>query len=401
MSSHKGWSVRERVPGTFQARAWDPKAKKYKTETYQDRLSAEKWAKQEHARLVLQQSTAERSRTSLRSVADEYLDDLKLHNASEEHMAQMRYVVAEAIAAGVTDLAANDIVRRTRIVLLGLKTKRKVDASDTTRNNFLKQLRTLGNFAATHGAIVRNPFKLLKFITVPETLKEVFSIDELRQLVDPKNADHSFYRPFCAMIYTGFRLREMTNMEWPWFMWDAQRIRLSFAKKARAVAGTSATTAWKTKSRRERITRLASEFAAIMKPAPGETPTGLVFPDLKPMGTRPLQARFDSFLRHSGLEVKGRTPHSCRHTWTCLMLASGENEILVQQYAGHSQKEMTAHYAQSQEEFRVQVAREGWARGELSLMAPPVEATPKAKPAKSVAATEPIPGPGSAVAIAQ
>ncbi len=32
---------------------------------------------------------------------------------------------------------------------------------------------------------------------------------------------------------------------------------------------------------------------------------------------------------------------------------------------------MTAHYAQSQEEYRVQVAREGWARGELSLMKSP------------------------------
>ncbi len=337
MSSHKGWAVRERSPGKFQARAWDPRAHKYATETKADRASAETWAKEEHAKLVLRQATADRSRTSLRAIADEYLDDLKLHNASEEHMAQMRYVVNATIAGGITDLAASDIAKRTRALLLGLKTLRGTEASDTTRNNFLKQLRTLGNFAVLHGSVMRNPFKLISFITVEETLKEVFAIDEVRLAVDPKNADHDFYRPFCAMIYTGFRLREMANMEWGWINWDAQRIRLSFERKARASVGTTAAKVWKTKSRRERITRLAAEFATVMKPAEGDIPTGLVFPSLKAMGTRSLQERFNRFLRHCGVEVKGRTPHSCRHTWTCLMLASGENEILVQQYAGHSQ----------------------------------------------------------------
>lgn len=379
MASHKGWAVRERVPGVFQARAWDPNVRKYTTETYRDRGEAEAWAKAEHARFVLGQASATPKRTLLRTVADEYLADLLLHNASEPHMAQMRYVVDAAIAAGINDLAAPDLVSRTRGVLLGLKTLRGADASDTTRNNFLKHLRTIGNFAALHGSLAKNPFALLKYIAVPSTLKEVFTIDELRKLVDQKHANHPFYRPFCSMIYTGFRLREMTNMEWPWIMWDAQRIRLSFAMKARATAGASASVQWMTKSRRERITRLCAEYAKLMKPA-GEIPTGHIFPDLVDKGTRPLQDRFDSFLRHCGVEVLGRTPHSCRHTWTCLMLASGENEILVQQYAGHSQKEMTAHYAQSQEEYRVQVAREGWARGELALMKAPKSPTVIAGP---------------------
>ncbi len=50
-----------------------------------------------------------------------------------------------------------------------------------------------------------------------------------------------------------------------------------------------------------------------------------------------------------------------------MMLASGENEILVQQYAGHDDKAMTKHYARQQDSYRVQIARAGWERGELRL----------------------------------
>ncbi len=49
------------------------------------------------------------------------------------------------------------------------------------------------------------------------------------------------------------------------------------------------------------------------------------------------------------------------------MLASGENQILVQQYAGHADSEMTSHYALSQDAFRGRVRKAGWEPGELRL----------------------------------
>jgi integrase len=124
--------------------------------------------------------------------------------------------------------------------------------------------------------------------------------------------------------------------------------------------------------KRARVTRLMEEFAEAIKWQALRI-QGPVFPQYRDMPNWQFQAAFESYLAHCGIMAltpqakKKRTPHSTRHTWTCLMLASGENEILVQHYAGHTQKEMTGYYARQQDIFRRQVEKAGWPKGELRL----------------------------------
>jgi integrase len=370
-----GWYIRER-DGKLVAHAKDPHSHAYKAKTFlgTERAEAEKWAQDEAARMRLDTpKPVKLSLTSFRGISAAFMDALKLSRASDGHTAQVQAAIDATLEFGITDLAATDIVAETVKLLLSLKRQSGLPASDASRNNFLKHLRTIGNFAVRRRHIGHNPFQEVDYIPLTIELKEVFALDELRRILKPENASHPFYRQFASMAYTGFRLHEMVNLDWSWFMWDAKRIRMVIEKKDRARPGLNTVTPWQPKNKRARITRLMEEYAEIMQPKGATTlhATGPVFPDLKNYSNKALQSGFESLLKHAGVTVRGLTPHSCRHTWTALMLASGENEMLVQQYAGHSQKEMTAHYAQSQEEFRVQVAREGWARGELSLIAPP------------------------------
>lgn len=387
-----GWYIRERG-GKLVAHAKAPGAHVYKAKTFEghERGEAEKWAQDECARLRLEKPAAPAQVTSFKGISSAFMDALKLSRASDGHTAQVQAAIDATMAFGITDLAAPDIVAQTVKLLLSLKRQNGEAASDASRNNFLKHLRTIGNFAVRRRHMTYNPFLEVDYIPLTVELKEVFALNDLRTILKPENASHPFYRPFASMAYTGFRLHEMVNMDWSWFMWDAKRIRMVIEKKDRARPGLNTVTPWRPKNRRARVTRLMDEYAEIMRDDDDKVIhlTGPVFPELKNLSNKALQRGFESLLRHAGVTVRGLTPHSCRHTWTALMLASGENEMLVQQYAGHSQKEMTAHYAQSQEEFRVQVSREGWARGELSLIAPPqctnVAPNPTVSPASGVA----------------
>ena len=176
-------------------------------------------------------------------------------------------------------------------------------------------------------------------------------------------------------------------MNWSWFAWKDDVIAIQSSRKARANLGT---TDLRTKTSRGRLTRLMHEFADIMRAdlKPGEEPpkTGPVFPEYAAMDNKSKSRRFDAYLTHCGVPVEdnghSRTPHSCRHTWTCLMLASGENEMLVKQYAGHSEKEMTEHYAEQQERFRKRVRAEEWEPGELRLQ-PPSDGVDEPSPAET------------------
>lgn len=76
---------------------------------------------------------------------------------------------------------------------------------------------------------------------------------------------------------------------------------------------------------------------------------------------------FDRFLRHVGIEKKGRSTHSLRHCYAGIMTATGEPTAMVQAYMGHSQSDMTRHYAQIAARYRGDV--DVWSRGCLQLLA--------------------------------
>lgn len=382
--NQESWGFIRPRGGKLLAHALDPHTHTYRAKTFpgDQGAQAEAWAKDMHSKLRLKiETTAKGAATqtqsvaSLRSIADAFFAALDLAKGSEVYRAQVGRTIDHAVANGINNLDSPTLVEDTIRVLTGLKTRRGTAASDATRNNFLKDLRTVANYGMKIDRIGRNPFKRVDKIPLTVPLKEVFTIDELRAILDDKNADDPFYLPFASMIYTGFRKGEMQAMDWSWFRWDSEQIRMSVAVKDRARTGLNTAGAWKPKNRRFRTVLLQPEYRALMQPrsyvtdlATGErvARTGRVFPEV-PTTNNGVVYRFNALLKRAGVKPEGRTPHSCRHTWVSLMLASGESDLSVKQFAGHSEVEMTEHYGQSRVEFIVQVRREGWKPGEFRL----------------------------------
>jgi integrase len=346
----KGWNIQERVAGSFLACVTDPITRKREAKTFPTRSAAETWAEQQRARFLLAQASA--TKTPFEDLAKEYMQDLRRRCRSELHIATVEQTIDTLKKGGLVDMAAPHAVPLVSRIIAGLKS-RGGDASPKTRNNFLVRVHAIANYAVKRDYLVKNRFVQIDFQKVPKKDKAVFTLDEVGRLVDPKMKDHEFYKPICCMLYGGFRQGEMRNMRWDWFLWEPMRIAVKMSAE------------FITKTARERLTRLMEELSITMKPD-GEM-QGPVFPDLIKLDNTAVQRRFDNYLADCNVTVGDRTPHSCRHTWTAMMLASGENEILVQQYAGHDDKAMTKHYAKQQDSFRVQIARAGWERGELRL----------------------------------
>lgn len=375
--SKKGWYVLKRGTKRWIGYAWDKFQGKYQGKTFPSEREANEWAHQRHSEF--QTGITKAGKTLIQSVADEYDADMQLKGATHAHREFTKYVVRCSIAAGLTDINAEDCVEKARKMLLGLTHygQGKIPATAKTRNNFIKILRRLGSFALRSRYVTFNPFLQLDRLPVKVPLKSVFTLEELGRLVDPRNATHPFYRAFAALIYTGFRSGEVRYLSWDWLHWDAMRIAMKIDHL----------TPKGSHERRARITCFQDEFAELVRPS--AQLQGLMFPDLRYLDSATFQHRFESFLAHCGVELlaegaeKKRTPHSTRHTWTCLMLATGENSILVQHYAGHTEQEMTAHYARQQEMYRRQVEKAGWKRGELRLhdFIPKQQAAPLVQPA--------------------
>jgi integrase len=349
-ATKRGWNVSERN-GRWLARVTDPKTQKRESQTFDSQTEAETWAEQQRARFLLSQETARK--TPFEDLAKEYLEDLGRRCRSELHIKTVTQTIDGLKKGGLVDMGAPNAVAIVSKILAGLETRHGSPASPKTRNNFLVRVHAIANYAVKRDYLVKNKFAQIDFQKVPKKDKSLFTLDEIGLLVDPARKDHPFYRPICCMLYTGFRQGEMRHLQWDWFQWEAQRITVRMSDS------------FITKTGRERVTRLMEELATTMKP---DAPTtGPVFPDLIGLDNTAIQRRFDNYVADCGVTVGNRTPHSCRHAWTAMMLASGENEILVQQYAGHDDKAMTKHYAKQQDAYRVQITRAGWARGELRL----------------------------------
>lgn len=349
-ATSRGWNI-QRSGTRWRVRVSDPHTAARESKTFDTKADAAGWAETRRSQFILHQATA--SRFPFDELAKEYMDDVRRRCRSADHIEEVQRIVDMVREAGVKNLAAPGVVPLISSLIANLKTRAGLKASPKTRNNALTKIKAIANFAVRRDYLIKNPFMSLKKERAPVKDKPVFTLDELGRLVDPSRSAHPFYKPFCCMLYTGFRQGEMRHLQWDWFLWEDERIVVRFSDD------------FITKSGRERITRLMHELKEIMQPE-GDM-RGPVFPELIHADRALVKQRFESFLWHCDVPIDGRTPHSCRHTWTSLMLASGENQILVQQYAGHDDKAMTGHYAKQQDFYLARVRQAGWERGQLRL----------------------------------
>ncbi len=363
----RGWYSTERANGRWIGYAYDPQSRKYEGKTFDTKQEADAWAEARHGLFV--NCLRKLGKADLQTITDSYVADLLRLERTDEHIGHFKDACAVAIAGGLTDLNDTLIARQRLVKILAALKNRTTGgpASPKTKNNLLGKLITLGNHARRFmGVITENPFEAIRPMDEHDDPKGIFTLAEVRQLVDPKHKGHAFYLAFCSLIYTGFRIKEMTHLEWEWFKWDENRLFIQIQRKPRKKSLNRLKN-----GARFRVVRLMPEYAAIMRDAKPENATGQVFPDLPRLNNDQRQRLFNRYLKDCGVEVGDRTPHSTRHTWTCMMLASDEDDTRVRDYAGHTDKDMTEHYGKMQDRFVDQIRAEKWTPGELSLISPP------------------------------
>lgn len=348
----------------YQFRVYDRYKDDYRSKRFDSLQQGNAWAEQQRAMFLLGQDRA--GRVPLRMVGDACLEELQRLGRADDYIIGLRNTVEQAIAFGITDLNADNLKQKVRKWLLSLRDIHKNRGKNTrpissrTRNKKLTELKRVVNFALENDYIHTDPLRGLK----PESdkarskLKPVFRLDELRLLTSDAAKDrHPYWLRFCLMIYTGCRAGEAFAIRWEWIDWEGEVICIKQHESYRLKRGY------------ERMVPLQPELAEILREHGGESYQilrGPVLPEADLAQTKNNGCNgynFKRYLKVNGIEVDGRSPHSCRHTWISLMLATGQNIYQVMQGSGHRVLATVQGYAHAMPRAGVK----DWGSGEMHL----------------------------------
>ena len=350
---YHGFFLRQRGE-SWQGMVKIPGEKRYQSKTFsgpQAYAEAEKWAKDRAAelRLGIGQAAggvgAGQGAASVAALGRAMVEEMRRDGLSEGHIHHLE-VMLGSWASVVADLRGAGAGAR----LLGWYASQ--DLAPNTFNRYLMQGQRFFHWCERKGHLEakENPLGALRPRRVPKVLKEQFTVDEVRHLV--QQVDDHFQPLFAFLVYTGARIAEALAVHWEDFEVDGRGGGVILFRQRRA--GTHKTG--------ERVVPLAPELWAILGPRRGNR-TGKVFSLYRGNANR----RFSAFLEAYGRDRPGLTPHSCRHTFCGLMTATGESTAMVAQWVGHSGEKQTLHYAALASRQRASV--EGWRRGELPFLA--------------------------------
>lgn len=350
MGKHLGYRV---VKEGDRYRGFYRDGKRYRSQTWDTEAQATAWASGLAAGgsgpgIVLPMA---KSRADTSDLAKLFVAALDTKRRSLSHQANVKHTL-DLMAAAVPDLAAPDAHRQMEAWLESVrldrvgrhKRKRSRAPSPGYRNRLIAEARAFCRWLVRKEYLTMDPSRTLERATAHHEIKAQFSVDEVRQLCAP-SADHPLQRWVCLMLLAGLRADEACALTWI----DVVGLQLYVRKHA----------GHRLKRGKERLVPLQARLAEILGPAG----SGPVAPLPGARSTVQMGRHFRTFLAHCGVEPGARTPHSCRHTYGAMMVATGCPSILVQAYMGHKAVATTSDYAQAAP-LHVEAVK-GWGMGML------------------------------------
>jgi integrase len=362
-----GWYVREvrRAGRPVRWEAGVRSAGKYRTRSFTSEGLARGWAREEAAREVLQPGQGQVVAVAWTAdLAREYLAELRTLGRAAATVADVRRMLA-AFAAAVPRLDGPGAAAQAGQWIGGLQGTGKgrggrvAALAPARRNKYLVNARALCRWAVRSRGLREDPTRHLRMASVDERLRPQCSVAELRELVTARR-DSATWRWVALMVYAGLRSDEARWMRWRDLDWGAGVLTVSLESGARV------------KRRRERLVPIQSELAALLRPLAGAPGDRVV--DLGPGN---LGRAWRDLLAARGIELRGRTPHSCRHSYAGLMTATGVPTALVGAYLGHSAAQTTLRYTQLAARYAQDPEVATWSRGELRLLTGVVSRWPR------------------------
>ena len=360
MGEHKGWRTYQRGDRFYSA-VWQPATKTYETKSCATQGDANEHGKREAGKIAAGVRVAEKFPTRTADLARDFVADLRGAGRSASHCNETDRLLKQ-LAKSVPDLAAPNAGRLISVWLDGLRlmSDETKPVSPVTRNRHLVMVRALVNWAINWKKLTDDPTTPIMRANEPDYLAEVFTLEEIglclaktewkvvREGNDPRDPYHLF---FAVLIYTGMRFGEAAQLHWEDIDWSGRMIIV----KLRAGA--------KIKRQRERLVPLQGELAELLEPYRDRT--GPMFPTL---AHNPYRG-FQNFVKRAGVVLGDRSPHSCRHSYSGIMTATGVPGSLLSAYLGHTSAATTMGYTKLS--MRYVHGTEGWPRGVLLLRPKP------------------------------
>ena len=200
-------------------------------------------------------------------------------------------------------------------------------------NKILNPLRMILNEAADRHDF-RTPFQNIKQLRFRKTDVQVFSLDEVKRILDTVREDfHSYYT---VRFFTGMRTGEVDGLKWKHV--DFER-RLILVRET-IVNGEEEYTKNDGSQRDIQMSQLVFDALKLQQKGTGHLSPYVFCNRLgKPLAHKNVTRRvWYPLLRHLGITL--RRPYQCRHTAATLWLAAGENPQWIASQLGHTTTEM-------------------------------------------------------------
>lgn len=335
------------------------------------------WADRERSKYKLEERRTVGG--SFAALASDYVQSLTDAGREKRYVDDVRRVLDHLVDKGVADLQADDFAQRVRTVVAAMKSfakGRQLPVTGKTRNRWMRQVRGCISHGLTNSVIRHDPLAPLRRFRFKEdeVLPEVLPVGELRALVEENRRDDPAFLQTAIMIYCGMRAGEAANFRWEWLDWSTDIIRVRLGH------------GFKTKRNKERLIPLQPELRELLKAVDGRQLHGWVFEKaVRERKDWQRYAVFKAYIARCGITRTEPHPHSTRHSWAAVMLATGASATLVRRALGHTTLFATDIYADAELTFRRDV--KGWPPGEFYLRRPlpPVAVVP-ATPAGAAAA---------------
>jgi integrase len=395
----------DRLPsGSWRYRVRDPNARRYDSSTFQRAAEDEKrdepgtangdrWAEAQLARYRLGLDSAEPA--AIGTVVSAYLKQLGADRPAHRplHPLHVKDVTRtlEGLAAFRPSLdlnkttAARSAIREwlrqlqaVEFTKKGRRIRKKLTLSPRTKTRYLIHVKALVKWAIGEGMIGRDPVANLSTPAADRTIPPVFTLTQARAIVRMDTPADDVWLWAVLMLLAGLRRAEALALNWQDILWDQQLLKVTKGKGAAA-----------------RLVPLQPDLREILAPLGGPDAKrpriGRIVASAAFTGDRKLEwYRFRRLLRLAGVKadqgkdaITGRMarlhPHSCRHTFGGMMLASGWDSMLLRHAMGHQSADMTGDYSKSATTYRAEIGKEGWTPGRLCLLAPPAKARKKGK----------------------
>lgn len=343
---------------------WDGRRRTWKSKAFEAKTDGWAWAEALRGRFALGQGQA--GRLPFLAVAESYAQSLRARGLDAYHVRELELVADQVAAAGAVDL--NDAAGFSAAVARWLATTSTLRANSTrvagpyTRNRWLTRIKDICRHACRPPySLGRSPLDGMRKSKVERKLKATLTVEQARAMVADDRAGDPFYLAACLMVYAGLRFGEALNMRWEAVNIDALTLHVQVRDDYRV------------KRSKERLAPLLLELREIL--IARRKPTGYIV-DADRLRLRSRRVQWEAFRAYctaSGFDPGRLSPHSTRHTWAAMQLATGQNLSLVRRQLGHDDITTTDGYADAVEQYTAGVR--GWPRGQLCLRRAP-EALP-------------------------